>query len=468
MGSEAINFIVTTGSTIILARLLVPEDYGLIAMVAAVVGFVLIFKDLGLAQAVVQKESLDHNNVSQIFLINTALSFVLAILIAAMAPLIANFYDEPKLLEITLAYALVAILGGLGTQHQALLSRQMQFRKLAGASVASKAVSVGIGIVMAFMGYGYWALLAVTISGSLFNTIQLWYYCNWRPSLVKIDRTVVEYVKFGMGVSGFNIINYLSRNLDNVLIGKFVGTAALGIYSKGYQLLMLPINQLRNPLVNVGLPAMSSLVNEPARYRDYYRKYVFLLGFLTMPIVCFLAVSAEPVVLLILGEQWIEVGKIFQLLSIIAIMQAVTSSCGLVLISMGQTKRYFWYGVINSSLMVVSFFIGIEWGVEGLIIASTIGFYLLLIPIVLFCIKKSPVKLIDFLSQVAYPLVFSLMAAGVTWLFTKSFVITHLWLQVILNGLVYGVVFLGLWMPFRFSRRKMMEVWDIIRTILKK
>ena len=390
VGSQGIMFGLSMISTVVLARLLSPEDYGLLALVSSVTGFVLIFKDLGLSQAIIQYKDLDQAKSNKVFWFNVLVSSGIALLICALGPVLVYFYDEPRVLYITFSFSMIAVFGGLTIQHSSLLRRQMMFKTIAIVNIVSSLASIGGAILLAYLGFGYWALVAMNVINPFVTMIMYWIYCDWRPDMPKIDRSISGMVRFGVDITGFNLINYFSRNLDNVLIGKYVGTAQLGIYSKAYQLLMLPITQLRNPLVNVGIPAMSSLVDNLPRYRDYYRKYVFLLAFFSMPIVAFLAVSSYPIVYIILGPKWVEVSYIFSLLAIMAFMQPATSSCGLVLISLGQTRRYFYYGLFNAIIMVISFVIGIQWGTVGLIVASTIGYYIFLFPALIYSLRKTP------------------------------------------------------------------------------
>src|SRR5690606_36027748 len=200
VGAQLCSFILTMASTVILARLPLPEAYGLVAMVTSFPGFVLIFKDLRLGQAVIQKEKITQEEVSKVFWLNIVISIVVSLLIASLAPLLVNFYDEPRLYNITFAYSAVAVISGLNIQHTALLRRQMQFRTLAMITVVASTASILLGIVLVFLGAGYWALIAMNIGTVFFTFLLLWYKCSWRPGLVRIDRSIMDYVKFGADI----------------------------------------------------------------------------------------------------------------------------------------------------------------------------------------------------------------------------------------------------------------------------
>src|SRR5690606_10429101 len=182
----------------------------------------------------------------------------------------------------------------------------MRFKRLSAIYLSATAISVTTGIVMAFLKFDYWALIGITVAYSLSYTIMLWLCCDWRPGFYFQFERVKSIMRFGAGVTGFDIVNYFSRNADNMLIGRYFGSALLGLYSKSYQLLMLPITQLRDPLNAVALPALSSLKNQRAKYISFYARYTFILAFFSMPLVVFLVVYSMEVVLLVLRERWLE------------------------------------------------------------------------------------------------------------------------------------------------------------------
>ncbi|MCH8566877.1 MAG: lipopolysaccharide biosynthesis protein [Balneolales bacterium] len=468
VGAQLFSFTVNIVTTIFLARLLLPEDYGLIAMVTAFTGFILIFKDLGMAQAIIQKDGLTQRLVSMVFWFNFFVSILLGLIIVAMGPLLVWFYDEPRLFNIAALYSFAALFGGLSTQHSALLSRQMKFGELASITMAASFFSLMPALYMAWAGYGYWALVAINILNPAITCVMLWVKCDWRPSFSRIDSRIKEMVGFGAGISGFSMINYFSRNLDNVLIGRYIGTDALGLYSKAYQILMLPITQLRDPLNAVGIPALSALAKEPEKFRNYYREYVFLLAFFSMPIVVFLFVTANPIILFLLGENWIQAAGIFQLLAITAFIQPVASSRGMVMIASGLSTRYFFWGVWNAIFVTIAFVAGIQFGLNGLVIAYAISNYLILIPSLYYCFHKTPVRVKDFFVTIA-PVTFISLVAGV-FLYAVYVRLPelNLWLEIFVLGLVYGLSYVILWLPMPSTRARLTGVVGLARSILKK
>ncbi|MEI6947127.1 lipopolysaccharide biosynthesis protein [Paraflavisolibacter sp. H34] len=466
LGSQMIMFVLTIGSNMILARLLAPEYFGLVAMVTAFTGVVTIFSDLGLSTAIIQKEAINHRQVSAVFWINAGITTAIALVLALLAPVLVGFYHEERLLRITLAFAGGIFLSGLGLQHSALMKRQMRFKALSLVQIASTAAGVLAAVLLAWAGFGYWAIVAVNVLPQAFLTLFLWMACDWRPGFYLKAANLRSILGFGAGITGFDLVNYFSRNMDNMLIGRFVGSAGLGLYSKAYQLLMLPINQLRNPLNTVALPALSSLQSDPGKFAAFFRRYVFTLAFFSMPVVVFLGVFSNEVILMVLGPQWVEAGLIFKILAIPAFVQPIAGAQGLVLITTGKVKKYFRIGLVNSFFTVLSFCVGIQWGVTGVALAYAGVTWLLLFPSVYFCFRGTPVSLGLFVRETALPALFAVGSGGVM-LGVKG--LTGSWpvpLVCAAGGAAGGLMYLLLWQmgPACKGRfRQILEMGDMIR-----
>jgi O-antigen/teichoic acid export membrane protein len=353
--AQASKFILKFGSTAILARLLTPEDYGLIGMATVVVGFVEYFKDLGLSTATIQRAEINHQQVSTLFWINLGVSFLVALIVALLAPAIAVFYHEPRLQPITLGLAINFIFGGLTVQHQALLRRQMQFTSLAKIEVVSMVVGVITAIMAAYYGLQYWALVLMLMGTAISNAIGVWIACGWRPGLPSLNSGVGSMLVYGGNLTGFGLVNYFSRNLDNVLIGRRWGSEQLGLYAQAYKLLLLPIQQINNPINAVALPTLSSLQTEPQKYSRYYYKAILLITTLGMPIVGFMFASADKVILLMLGQQWLGAVPLFQFLMPAAFVGTFNVAPGWVYQSLGRTDRQFRIGTVMAIITSLIF-----------------------------------------------------------------------------------------------------------------
>lgn len=411
MAAQGAQFVLQLGSTAILARLLTPADFGLIAMVTAVVGFVAMFKDAGLSMATVQREHITHAQVSTLFWINVALSAALMLVVAALAPAIAWFYGEPRLTAITLALALTFILGGLTVQHQALLQRQMRFTALSVISVASFTLSVAAALLAAWYGLGYWALVIMSATGAAVNVALVWTFSAWRPGRPARGSGVMPMLKFGGSLTGFSFLNYIGANMDNFLIGWSVGATALGFYSKAYNMILLPIRQVTGPLTSVAVPALSRLQSDPQRYRKYYCRALERVALITKPVAAVLIVTASEVVRVFLGPQWDDVVPIFRILSAVALVYTTNVSTGWVFTSMGATHRMLRWEAMSTPVRVLAIVIGLNWGALGVAYAVALVMLLLYLPCRLYCFHGTPIRMRDFFSAIACPLISSTIAA---------------------------------------------------------
>lgn len=374
------TFIIHSASTVILARLLVPADFGLIAMVSAITGFVALFRDIGLSMATIQKAEINHEQVSTLFWVNVGAGALMAIVVGALAPAIAWFYNEPRLTLVTLSLALVFLIGGLTIQHNALLKRQMRFLAVEIIHIASSLISVGIAIVAAVMGAGYWALVIMQGASALGIAIGAWVVCDWRPGRPVRGVGAKKMLVFGGNITGFNVLNYFARHLDHILIGRVWGAGSLGFYSKAYGLLMLPLRQINMPIASVVIPALSRLHGDPARYKDYYLKMVSLITFVSTPLVCYFIVCSDALVLIILGPQWAEASKIFSVLGISALIQPLYFTQGWLHISAGRTDRYLRWGFVGSLIIVVGFLVGLPYGAFGVAVAYAVVSWVIIVP----------------------------------------------------------------------------------------
>ncbi len=459
VSGQVITLLFTLASTAVMARLLVPGDFGLVVMVTAFTGFLSTFKDLGLSAAVIQRENVTQEEVSVLFWINVIISFLIALVVTFSAPLLVNLYAEERVFNITLVFAIAIFISGFSLQHTALMKRQMKFKSLAINNIICSAISVVTGIALAYSGYGYWAVVISTVLTPVLSTVSMWFICDWRPLFIFKFSQSRSFLNFGLSITGFDLINYFSRNVDNMLIGKYIGPAALGLYSKAYQILLLPITQLRDPLNSVALPALSSLQAEKENYRRYYSNYIFLLSFFSMPLVMFLAIFSDELILIVLGNKWIEASYIFKLLAITSFIQPVASTRGVVMVSTGNTKRYFVWGIANAIFVIIGFMIGIYWGIAGIAISYAIVNYLILFPSLHYAFKDSFITVGLFFRVIKYPLVISVVS-GLAMISFRQYFLYLPPLPLFIAGLVFAIiVYLSLWCLGKTGRKKLKQVY---------
>ncbi|NJO52295.1 MAG: lipopolysaccharide biosynthesis protein [Leptolyngbyaceae cyanobacterium RM2_2_4] len=464
MVAQGFKFVLRTGSTAVLARLLVPQDYGLIGMATVVVGFAQIFKDLGLANATVQKAEVTHAQVSTLFWLNMGMSMIVALIVAVTAPVVAWFYDDSRLIWVTAALASTFVFGGLAVQHQALLRRQMRFNTIAKIDISSMTVSAGAAVVAALLGAGYWSLVVGEIARAATDVIGSWLTCGWRPGRMQLKSGVGSMVAYGGNLTAFNVVNYFSRNLDNVLIGKYWGAAQLGLYAKAYQLVLLPIQQINIPVTNVALPALSRLQLEPERYCNYYYKAILLITTVGMPIVAFMFASADKVILLLLGDQWLEVVPIFRFLMPAAFLGTFNVATGWAYQSLGRTDRQFLWGIFSSLSNVIGFIVGIRWGAVGVAAVFGLTRPLFLVPSMMYCFQGTPLKASSFFKTLARPTLASLVAAGLV--IALSYFLTsklNLLIGLSLDIAVYGLTYIAIWIGLPDGKNTFLEILKLLK-----
>jgi PST family polysaccharide transporter len=394
--SQGFKFFTGMAATVILARLLTPQDYGLIGMVAIVINFASMFQYLGLSTATVKWAQLNHQQVSTLFWLNMALSTAIMLMTAASGPLLAWFYGDPRLTWITLGYAISIIFTGLFIQHEAVLSRQMRFTTLAIIDISSLLAGVAAALVAAWYGAGYWALVLSQLVATSARVVGTWTACSWRPGLPVRGSGVRSIVSYGGSLTGFNFINFFSRNIDNALIGRYWGAYQLGLYAKAYQMLLLPMEQINAPIAAVAMPALSRLADSPERYRKAYLNVVEKIAMISMPGIAFMIATSDWLVSLLLGSQWHQAGRIFMLLGVAAIVQPVTRTALWMFTTQGRTLELFKWGGIGGGIAVVAIVAGLPWGATGVAASYAVADLCISTPILLWYVgRKGPVCTTD-------------------------------------------------------------------------
>jgi PST family polysaccharide transporter len=447
MASQGASFALNMVSVAILARLLTPADFGLIAMVTAVIGFVAMFKDAGLSMATVQRQEITHEQVSTLFWINIVLSAAMMAIVAALAPALAWFYGEPRLIWVTLALAGTFLISGLGIQHQALLRRQMRFGALAAISLAAITAGIAAAIAAAWAGLGYWSLVVQAAVLVAVTTAGVWIACRWRPGAAVRGSGVRPMLAFGGHLTGFSLLNYLARNADDVLVGRFWGAGPLGFYSKAYQILLLPILQINAPMSSVALPALSRLQDDPVRFNRFYHEALGLMVFIGMPVVAFLFVEARQVVLLVLGRDWLPCVAIFQALAAAAFMGTFNVAGGWVYITLGRTDRQLKWALVSVPVTLAAFAVGLRWGTVGVGLGFSVSQVLLFPFAILFCYRGTFLRLRDLLNTLSRPALASIGAAAGVYAIQRNVTpFDAVGKTIIVGGAAYVVLYAALWL----------------------
>jgi O-antigen/teichoic acid export membrane protein len=410
--TQATNFILRLGSLAILARLLEPKDFGLLGMVTAFTGVLSLFRDFGLSSASIQRASVSEEQLSTLFWINVCAGAILALVTFACAPVLAAFYQEPRLVGITATLAIGFLFNAIGVQHSALLQRQMHFTTLALVSTLSLAASTGVAIAGAKAGYGYWALVAMNVTLPLTNTAGLWLTADWLPRMPQRRTGVRSMMRFGGAITLNSLVIYVASNLDKVLLGHFWGVDAVGIYGRAYQLINIPTDNLNSAAGEVAFSALSKLQDDPQRLRNYFLKGYTLILALTIPITMACAVFADDIVFVFLGPKWKNAAAIFRFLAPTTLVFAMANPLGWLLCSLGMVRRSLKMGVVIAPLMIVSYILGLPYGPKGVAIGYSTMMVLWLVPVILWSLHGTVVSFGDIMLAVTRPLASSVVAVA--------------------------------------------------------
>ena len=422
IGTQGAKFFLNLLSTVVLARLIAPADHGLVFMTASVTGFIGLIKEFGLPAAAIQKAKVDHRLASTLFWLNVAAGFGTTLLTAAIAPLVAWFYGERRLTMIAIVTGCSYLIDAFGVQHDALLRRQMRFGRYAATELASTIIGLAAAIAFALAGFGYWALVFRQMTMSLVKTLGVWLCTGWVPGPPAKRTGARALLKSGGEMTGESLLLYLSRNLDNVLIGWRWGSLELGVYGRVYYLLLMPVRQIVWPLESVALPLLSRLIGEPERYRAAYLGMLEKIAMVTMPGAVLAIAMPDWIIRVFLGPKWDEAGPILAFLSIAALTEPVLSSTNWLFITQARTRELLHAGLASACLIIGAIIIGLPFHAVGVAAAIAGASVLLRTPLLIAWVGRSgPVGVAAFYKSLAPGACAALGVFAALWGFRKCF-----------------------------------------------
>lgn len=359
-------------TTFVLARLLSPDAFGLLGMVAVFTGFIAVFQNLGLGPSIVQDREISQEQLSGIFWLNLGFSVLLGLFTIGSAPFISRFYEEPAIIPIIMVLVVNFPVSALGMVPGALLSKRMAFKKIAFIQNTAMIAGSAAGITMAFMGLGVWALVLQQVISTLTRTLLQWITARWNPTWTLPYREIKKQLHFGINLQIGSLLNYGIRNVDDLLIGKFIGAAPLGVYQMAYRLMLWPLQKVSRVVGQVMFPALSAMQGDKERVKRAFLKATSSIALITFPMTLGMWVVARPAVYATLGEKWAGVIPIFRVLCILGLTQSLVTNTGWIFLSQGRTDVRLKLLIVLSILFITSFAIGINWGVMGVAVCYTI------------------------------------------------------------------------------------------------
>ncbi|CAL78553.1 putative polysaccharide transport protein [Bradyrhizobium sp. ORS 278] len=371
-------------AAIVLARLLAPEDFGLVAIVTVLTSFAPLLIDFGLLDATAQRSRVTPAQVSALFWVSTALGVAVAMIVAASSPLIAWIYGDHRLQPIALSVAITFVLSGLTNQHMALLRRTMQFGRIGQIQLFGTLAGTIAAIAAAVAGYGYWALVLRPVISSICLVVAAWSACAWRPGAPVFDDEVKSMVRFGLHVVGFTVAYTLSRAVDRIALGLFYRPDQVGYYQNAMNLYDNSMSTALSQTHAVGSSALSKLQSNPSALREKYAAALSILAFFLMPAAAILSVTAEDLTVVLLGQKWQAAGALLSIMALRGISHVVEGSQGWLHLSLGRADRWQTWGIVSLVAQVAAVCAGLPFGPVGVAWAVVIGYSLLALPSVIF------------------------------------------------------------------------------------
>jgi O-antigen/teichoic acid export membrane protein len=350
---------------VVLARLLAPHDFGLAAMVIVFTSFVLVFSDVALGAALVQRPLLTERDCSTAFWASVGLGALFTGVGVAGAGAVASFYGEPQVRPLAAALSVGFLVNALGATQEALLVREMRFRSLELRAMAAVGVGAVVGIAAASAGWGAWAIVGQQLALGATSTLLLWRVCPWRPSLRFSRESLRDLGGFSANVFGHRVLYYLHRNADNLLIGRFLGAAALGTYALAYNVMLLPFSRIAGPVQDVLFPAFSKLQDEPVRIAELWIRATRVIGAISVPALTGLVVVAPDLVQVVLGPRWAGMVPVLRILAWVGLLQSLQTLNTNILQALDRTRTLLRFSIVFFSTHLAAFAIGLQWGIVG-------------------------------------------------------------------------------------------------------
>lgn len=363
--AQAGNQLISLVSMVFLVRWLGPDDFGLIAMCTVLKGLAFVFANLGLSAAVVQRKEIDALYLSTTFWASLAAGLAVTIVASASGPFMAWFFQRAELSGIVAVSSVTFALSGLSSTHRSMLERRMAFRSLSLIDLLVQLGASAVGIAAAVQGCGYWSLVAREVSASVLALPLLWGITRWVPQFSFCRRRFKDLFGFSVYVLGSNLVNFFNRNGDNLIIGKFLGAWALGIYDFAYNLMLKPLQYISFTVGRSLFPALSQIQKDKAQVRDIYLKSIKVISLITFPMMGGMWIIASDAIPLMFGEKWLPAVPVFQILCLIGATQSVGTTVGTILLSQDRADLAFKMTIFVSPFFWIAFLAGLPWGIVG-------------------------------------------------------------------------------------------------------
>lgn len=464
-GSKAINFVVQ----VVLARLIAPEEFGLLGMILIFSAIGNSLSDTGMSQSLIRSDNPDEDDFSTVFSMNLAISVFLYLVFWISAPYISEFYDQPRLTDLIRVYCLVIIISSLFAIQKARLTYELNFKFQMKAQLPSLFISGFIGIFLAYLGFGVWALVYMQIAAGLSLAIMYFFQTRWIPNMKISKIKLKEHFNFGYKLALSGIMSRIIQNIFPMVIGKYYSAAMVGFYTRAYTMKELPVLTISNTLDKVIYPIFAKLKNDENQLKKAYQKIQILSLLVLSTIMLLLILTAHPLFGLLLGENWLPAVPYFQLLCITGIFYPINKYNSNILKVKGRTDLYLRMAVVVNVTLVLGIILTVKYGIIPLILAQVINSLMAVIINIFYANKfvNYPFKeqFVDAFKtalpgMISFALIFSLVE------FTSNFEHLNYFFQIV----VYGSLFMALLISlhFIFKTNSFQEILFLLKKVFKR
>ena len=446
----------------ILARFLDASAFGLMALVMIVIGFSQAFLDMGISNAIIHKQEVTHEQLSTLYWINILAGLSLFIIISILAPFVATFYNEPELTKLIIILGVSFIIQPFGQQFMVLWQKEMRFAEISKINIINKFISLIVSVYLAYKGYGVYALVYGTLAGVTAQTVQFIYIGlkEYKPSFIFKIKDVKEFLSFGAYQMGEKSINYFNSQMDMILIGKLLGTEALGVYSIAKQLIMRPAEIINPIITKVTFPTMAKVQDDTVRLKNIYLKTINYLSSINFPIYAFLIIMAPEIVLIMFGEDWLSAVPIVQILSIYGALRSTGNPIGSLLLAKGKANWGFWWNFGLLFYVPLGIYFSSHWGLIGVSYGLIVIFLTIMIPNWYFLVRNlCGAKFLEYHKEIFIPLIISIISGCIAYLIVGYFESTTL--KFTMSILVGTLLIIGL--NYALNRKFLYELKGFIR-----
>jgi O-antigen/teichoic acid export membrane protein len=431
--------------SVVLARLIDVEDFGIVAMAMVFVGVVDLFRDLGTGTAIVQKQVISQELLSSIFWFNLAFGLLASISMFALAGAVATFYAQPRVGAVLQLLSAGFVLSGASVIHASLLTRDMHFGRLAAVEWASVLSGAATAVLLAYLGFGVWSLVWQSLITHATNCALLWTVSRWRPTVLFRVKAFREILNYSLNLTAFNFINYFARTADNALVGRYLGAQSLGYYDLAYRIFLMPLQLLSWVVMRVMFPVYAKLQTDDAAFRTAYTRANRAIAFISFPAMLGLVAVPDLFIVTLFGEAWRPAAPLLAILAPLGALQSIGTTVGSIYQAKGRTDVLFRWSLVVTPFIVCSFAIGLPWGVVGVASSYAIVAGLLQFPTFYVAFRLIKLSMLDF-AQSIFPALACATAMLLVVLAVRGYFVSNfrtpmsLGLLVLLGGTVYLVL----------------------------